>query len=161
MLFLFVFSGCTPVATYPPVETKAGLVFSGSVHEPVPTIMTEVVLYTHKHFGGLQTIVFNLPLGINSDTYSDVIGRISGSAPMSKVDEIAYHITELRVRGFSADADVMFPLASGGYGVATVLLKHSVSDGWVVVSDRVWLIPVDTPPVPNLSVDSAVGVNNK
>ena len=113
VLCLLVTVGCTPVATYPPVENKVALSFSNSANEPVPTIMADVISYAHNRFGGIDDIVFNLPEGIDKETYLIVAEKLGGATPMTSPNEIAYHIIELRVRGFHADADVVFPSTGG------------------------------------------------
>jgi len=147
-VFLCCVSGCSSVATFPPVETKTLLAMPSAANEPVPTIMSKVILYSHEHYGGMDSIVFNLPDGVDQKTYSLVENLVGESVPMSSPDELSYHIVELRVRGFSADADVVFPSASGTYGMATIHLKSSVLNPWEVVGDRIWLIPIESPPLP-------------
>jgi len=158
LLSILVFIGCTPIATYPPVENAVALSFANSANEPVPTIMAEILAYSHEHFGGMELIVFNLPGGVSGETYNLVADKLAGAIPMLSPNELAYHIIELRVRGFSADADVIFPSTSGGYEMATVYLKSSLISPWAVTRDRVWLIPTQVPPMPNYSVEEIAEV---
>ena len=155
---ILLFSGCSTVATYPPIETESALSFSNSANEPVPTIMAKILTYAHGRFGGMDVIVFNLPDGVDKETYNIVAKKLGGALPMTSPNEIAYHIIELRLRGFSADADVVFPSASGGYEMATIQLKSSLVDPWVITDDRVWLIPTSEPPTPNYSIEAIVEV---
>ncbi|MBC8309827.1 MAG: hypothetical protein H8E83_04850 [Planctomycetes bacterium] len=148
LLIVFIFCGCSSIATYPPIESKVLLAPPNPANEPVPTIIGKVITYSHEHYGGMDSIVFNLPEGVNKKTYDIVSDLIENATPMSTTNELSYHIVELRVRGLSADADVLFPSASGNYGMATVRLKSSILGDWEVVNDRVWLIPVKTPPLP-------------
>ncbi len=158
--FLFVFTcsvyGCSSVATFPPVETATFLSTPSAANEPVPTIMSKVILYSHEHYGGMDSIVFNLPGGVDQKTYSLVEDIVVGAVPMASQNEISYHIVELRVRGFTADADVVFPSASGSYGMATIHLKSSIVGPWEVVGDRVWLIPIESPPLPTFVEETEV-----
>lgn len=156
--FLIVFVvGCTPIATYPPVENDVALVFSNSSNEPVPTILARTLLYAHEHFGGMDTVVFNLPEGVGHETYNIVAEKLGGAIPMTSPNEIAYHLTELRVRGFTADADIIFPSTTGGYEMATVRVGSSLVSPWRVTRDRVWLIPSSEAPAPGYSVETIVG----
>ncbi len=148
LLTILVLVGCTPVATYPPVETDAALSFANSSNEPVPTILADVIQYAHEHYGGMEVVVFNLPEGVNNETYHLVSEKLNGAVPMTSSNQIAYHVIELRVRGFDADADIIFPSASGGYELATIHLDSSLFDSWAVTRDRVWLIPTNNPPPP-------------
>ncbi|HIB00498.1 MAG TPA: hypothetical protein EYO31_01035 [Phycisphaerales bacterium] len=154
---VLLFSSCTPVATYPPVENDTALTFSNSANEPVPTIMAVVISYAHEHFGGMDTVVFNLPEGVGHETYNIVAEKLGGAIPMTSPNEIAYHLTELRVRGFTADADIIFPSASGRYELATVRVGSSLVSPWRVTRDRVWLIPSSEAPAPGYSVETIVG----
>ncbi len=152
ILLILLVSGCTHVATYPPVENKAALNLSNtSAKEPVPTIMAETIVYAHERFGGMDTIVFNLPVGISEETYSTVANKIGGAIPMSQPDQVAYHIIELRVRGYSAEADVVFPSTTNKFEMATIKLKTSILDPWAVTDYRIWNIPVSKTMLPNMS----------
>lgn len=151
LLLIVLFSGCTPVATYPPVETDVALIFSNASNEPIPTIFAEILLYTNNHFGGMDEIVFNLPKGVPTETYTIVVSKIPGSVPMSSVEQLSYHIVELRKRPFRAEADIVFPSASGAYSRATVYLSASLVRPWSVIRDRVWHVPVNEVPKPNFN----------
>ena len=148
LLIVFVV-GCTPVATYPPVENSVALVFSNSSNEPVPTILAETLLYAHEHFGGMNTIVFNLPEGVNKETYTIVSEKIGGAIAMETSGQLAYHVTELRKRPFHAEADIVFPVSGGQYEQATIYLSSSLSKPWTVQRERIWMIPVTELPAPN------------
>jgi hypothetical protein len=139
---------CSPIATYPPIEVDPAVVFSNANHEPVPTLLVTIIEYARDHFGGLETVVYNLPDGIGGETYDVVTSRLSGAKPMQNDGELAYHITELRVRGFRAEASVTFP-RGGGYETATLYLSKSLSRPWVVMRERVWVIPSVEAPEPN------------
>jgi hypothetical protein len=163
LLPIVFLSGCTPVATYPPVETDVALVFSDSSNEPVPTIFAETIRYAHEHFGGMDTIVFNLPKTVDDKTYTIVSDKLGGAVPMHNSEQVSFHIVELRKRPFHAEADIVFPSTSGNYERATVYLSSSLVGPWSVTRDRVWLVPVDELPSPNYSGagynDELVGVD--
>jgi hypothetical protein len=99
----------------------------------------------------MDEIVFNLPEGVPAETYTIVAGKIPGSAPMSGVEQLSYHVVELRKRPFRAEADIIFPSASGAYSSATVYLSASLRTPWGVVRDRVWVVPVNEIPKPNFN----------
>ena len=149
-LLIFVFiASCTPVATYPPVENSVALVFSDSSNEPIPTILEKTLVYAREHFGGMDTVVFNLPSGVNEDTYIIVAEKIGDAVPMTDPSQLAYHVTELRKRPFHAEADIIFPASGGRYEQATIYLSSSLSKPWEVKRERIWLVPITTLPVPN------------
>jgi hypothetical protein len=148
LLFIFV-ACCTPIATYPPVENGVALIFSDSSNEPIPSIFEKTLMYAHERFGGMDTVVFNLPSGVNEDTYVIVTEKIGGAIPMTDPNQLAYHVTELRKRPFHAEADIIFPASGGRYEQATIYLSSSLSKPWEVKRERIWLVPITTLPVPN------------
>lgn len=149
LLITLLFSGCTPVATYPPVETDIALVFSDSENEPIPTIFAESLRYAHERFGGMDLVVFNLPETVGGKTYEVVSDKLGGALPMESKEQVSFHIIELRKRPFRAEADIIFPSTSGNYERATLYLTSSLIDPWKVTRDRVWLVPVSELPNPN------------
>lgn len=152
MRFLFILlvcASCTPIATYPPIENKAVENYSKNVNEPVITILATAFEYAFDHFGGMDPIVFNLPKGMSATAYARVSEKLNGALPMTEAGQPAYHVVELRVRGFHADVDMFFPSASGTYEMATIHLEASLIDKWHVTRDRVWLVPVTEIPSPN------------
>ena len=154
VLILLLLCSCTPVATYPPIENKTVANYSKNVNEPVITILAVAFDYAFNHFGGMDSIVFNLPKGMGKTTYDRVVQKLQNSSPMTNVDQLAYHVVELRVRGFTADLDIFFPTASGKYEMATIHLDSSLISGWGVNRDRVWLVPVNEIPKPNYPLAS-------
>ncbi|MFT4592330.1 MAG: hypothetical protein ACI9JK_000022 [Phycisphaerales bacterium] len=150
LLLCFFLGGCAYIATYPPVESDVILSNPNSANEPVPTILAEVLLYAHSQYGGMDIIVFNLPKGMTPETYSIVSNKLGGAVPLTIDNQVAYHITELRVRGLSAEADITFPSPSGGYEEASIRLTSAPFEHWAVSDSRVWLIPSKTPPSPNI-----------
>ncbi|MDP6541606.1 MAG: hypothetical protein QGF07_02365 [Phycisphaerales bacterium] len=148
-----ILSNCSPIATYPTIEVDAAVGFSNSSYEPVPTILVATIEYARDHFGGIETVVYNLPKGMVGETYDIVGSRVENSRPMQTVNEPAYHITELRVRGLSAEADIVFPSTTGGCESATVYLSKSFTAPWKVNRERIWLIPITEAPLPNFSAD--------
>jgi hypothetical protein len=150
-LYLFIVCvgmGCSPIATFPPIETEAATKFADATRKPVPRIMTTIILYAHEHYGWMDDVVFNLPEGVGYEAYTMVNDMLVGATPMTSADQPAYHIVELRVRGFNAEADVVFPTKSGDYQMATVRLHTSAFDPWKVTHDRVWAIPIHETPAP-------------
>ena len=138
--------GCTTVATYTPIEHDTALVFSNSSTEPIPTIFEVTLRHAHEHFGGMDTIVFNLPEGVSRETYMLVSEKLGGATPVSSSENVGYYITELRKRPFHAEADILFPSSTGRYEQATLYLSSSLIDPWIVSRERVWLVPVTTLP---------------
>ncbi len=148
-IVLFVVVGCTPIATYPPVENGVAITFSNSENEPVPTIIAESLLYANKCFGGVDGIVFYLPEGMSNETYVAVCAKLDGATPLHSPEQVAYYITSLRKRPFHAEVDMVFPSTTGQYEQATIYLSSSVIDPWKVTRNRVWLVPVKELPLPN------------
>ena len=149
LIILLICASCTPIATYPPIENKTVENYSKNVNEPVITILATAFQYAFEHFGGMDTIVFNLPKGMSATAYTRVAQKLDDALPMAEPGQPAYHVVELRVRGFHADIDMFFPSASGTYEMATIHLEASLIDKWRVTRDRVWLVPVQEIPAPN------------
>ena len=63
LIVISFLSCCSPIATYPPVEVSTAVSFSNSSYEPVPTILVTTIEYAHNHYGGMETVVYNLPEG--------------------------------------------------------------------------------------------------
>ena len=139
---------CSPLATYPPIEVDPAVAFSSANFEPVPTLLVTTIEYARDHFGGLDAVVYNLPVGMGGEIYDVVTSRISMAKPMQSDGELAYHITELRVRGFKAEASITFHRGDG-YETATLYLAKSLSRPWAVIRERVWVIPNIEVPEPN------------
>jgi hypothetical protein len=154
LLSCLLAAGCSPVATYPSVETNTAKAFANAAHEPTPTVIVKTLEFAHDRWGGTEEIVFNLPEGVSSGVYDIVAARMDGSRPMASEDEPAFHITELRIRGLTAQADIIFPSTANGLARATVYLETTLVDPWRVNRERVWLIPVESAPPPHwTSVD--------
>ncbi len=149
LIVISILCCCSPIATYPPIEVDSAVSFSNSSYEPVPTILVTTIEYAHNRYGGMETAVYNLPEGMVGETYDIVTARVADSAPLQIEGDQAYHITELRVRGLKAEADITFPRAGGGYETATLYLSKSLSNPWKVNRERIWLIPVAQAPAPN------------
>ena len=145
-----ILSSCSPIATYPPIEVESAVTFSNANYEPVPTILVTTIEYARDHFGALETVVYNLPVGMGSETYDTVTSRLESAEPMREVGQQAYHITELRVRGFRAEANITFPRGEE-YATATLYLSKKLSEPWTVTRQRVWLIPNVEAPAPNIT----------
>ena len=137
---------CSPIATFPPIETEAATKFGDAARKPVPRIMAAIINYAHEHYGWTDEIVFNLPEGVGQEAYALVNAMLINATPMTSNDQSAYHIIELRVRGFNAEADVVFPIRAGDYQMATLRLHKSTFDPWEVTYDRVWAVPIHESP---------------
>lgn len=162
-LYLFiacVAMGCSPIATFPPIETEAATKFADATRKPVPRIMSVIIEYTHENYGWMDNVVFNLPEGVGYEAYMLVNEKLDSAVPMTSKDQPAYHIVELRVRGFNAEADVVFPTRSGEYQMATLRL-HTDPFGTKVTSDRVWAIPIHESPAPTFPKEEVAKANPK
>ena len=155
-----IFTNCSPLATYPPVEINAIAALANSSYEPIPTVIVTTIEYASTHFGGIEETVYNLPEGVSSRTYEIVGSRIPDARPVKRKGEPAYYITELRVRGLRAQAEILFPRAGGGYETATLYLSKSFTGPWKVNRERIWLIPNETAPAPTYNPSKQVESTN-
>ncbi len=140
--------GCAPFATYPPDE--GSLTESRSDLEPVPTVMAKAINHAHQENGGSgDNFAYNLPPGTRPDVYALVEERLGGAGhPQASVDELAYHVSKVRIRGRWAMVDVFYPKADGSYQFATVTLLGDVWVGYHVENTRLWETG-DEPPSPS------------
>jgi hypothetical protein len=152
---------CSPIATFPPIETEAATKFGDATRKPVPRVMATVIKYAHEHYGWTDDVVFNLPKGVGQEAYALVNAMLSNATPMTSNDQSAYHIIELRVRGFNAEADVVYPARSGDYRMATLRLHTSAFDPWKVTYDRVWAVPIHESPSFTYPKDKVAEASNK
>lgn len=140
--------GCAPFATYPPDE--GSLADSRSDVEPVPTVMAKAIRYAHDANGGSgDNFAYNLPPGTRPKVYALVEERLGGAGhPQASHDEMAYHVSKVRIRGRWAMVDVFYPKADGSYQFATVTMLGDVWAGYSVRETRLWRTG-DEPPSPS------------
>lgn len=161
LLIACVSMSCSPIATFPPIETEAATKWGDAARKPVPRIMALVINYAHEHYGWTDEIVYNLPEGVGADAYSLVGEMLANATPMTSDGQPAYHITELRVRGLDAEADVVMPTKSGEYQMVTLRLETSPFNPWSVTYDRLWAMPIHDSPSPTFSAEEFVNASNK
>jgi len=154
-LGLATLSGCTPWATYPHVK---GMTEIGSpATEPVPTLMARAITYVRETRCGGAPHAINLPPGVPAKVYTDVIKKAGFGEPMSSPDQLAYSVTEVRLRGLNAEVDVVYPDPTRNeYRLMTIKYRNSVMPGWNVVDTRIWNIHVETPAPHFVPVNQAI-----
>lgn len=138
--------GCTPWATYPPVEGAVEL--TGPKVEPIPTLMAESIAYAHERYARAQgELVINLPPGASKSVYDDVLEDLPGGArPMSAGDTAAYSVEQVRLRGRNAEVDLVVPRSDGFNEFLTLYLDQGFPPAkWVVKRTRLWRIRVAAP----------------
>jgi hypothetical protein len=134
--------GCTPWATYPRVK---GMTELGSpATEPVPTLMARAVGYIKENKCEGAQYAVNLPPGVPAKVYDKVFADIGYSRPMTSEGDLAYHVTEVRLRGLNAEVDVIYPF-DGEHELTTIKFRNSVMPGWNVVDARTWNIYFTVP----------------
>jgi hypothetical protein len=140
----FICAGCTPWATYPPVEGSVDM--SSSSLSPIPELMAEAIWYAHARDGRGDEIVFNLPEGTPQDVYGRIQKRLEGGRPMREIDEPAYHVVEVRVRTVDSEVDVIHPDNDGNPQQITIAFRQNLLTGFRVERVRVWRYHVEAPP---------------
>jgi hypothetical protein len=137
-------AGCTPWATYPHVK---GMTELGSpATEPVPTLMARAIMYVKDTRCDGAEHAINLPPGVPAKVYTEVAEKAGFGAPMQSDSDLAYSVTEVRLRGLNAEVDIVYPAAdTGEYQLMTLKYRNSVMPGWNVVDTRVWNIYVESP----------------
>ncbi len=142
---VLVTAGCTPWATYPPVEGSVDL--SDPDLSPIPELMADAIRYTHTRDGREGEIVFNLPPGTPRSVYQAVIKRLGEGRAMTDPAEVAYHVTEIRVRTLESEVDVIHARPDDGTPEQmTIAFRQNLLTGFRVERVRAWRYPVDVPP---------------
>jgi hypothetical protein len=153
---LTVAAGCTPWATYPPIEGAAGI--NNPELNPIPEVMAVSIREMHERDGASGPIVFNLPAGMPERLYHRVAKLIgAGARPMMNVGEQAYHVCEVRVRGTEAEVDIVHPGPGGSPRLATVACRPTMAHGFEPRSVRPYRFVVDEPLLPNYPGAAAQG----
>lgn len=144
--------GCTPLTTYPTIEES---IVNQPTYEPIPTLISEAVRHAHAEWGpaGSYPIV-NLPAGAPTSLYEKVMNDLANQARiMTRADEPAIHVTEVRVRGLKGEVDLLTPLSDGRHELVTVSLERKAYTTWSVDRTRVWRVRVDDIPAPSYRPD--------
>jgi hypothetical protein len=162
LVLAWLLCGCTPWATYPPIEGAVDI--SNPALAPIPELMADAVRYVHTLDGGEGEIVLNLPEGTSAKVYDAVIERLGNARPMRPGDTQAYHVEAVRVRGLDAEVDVIHPAAGGVPELMTVYFNQSLMEGWRVKWHRRWRLRIEAPeahyvppPLPEEEGEAATG----
>jgi hypothetical protein len=143
-----LFAGCSPWATYPPVEVGPATMVTRPTFEPVPTVMSLAIKYARKEYAPGQDLALNLPAGADWQTYEKVFERLDGGGrPMLQAGEAAIHIVEVRARAFEAEVDLIYPRTGGPNQPATLFMHRGFND-WEVTKTRLWQIRDVLAPAP-------------
>ena len=148
-LVIVVATGCSPWATYPPVEIKPAKQLTRESWEPVPTVMAVAVQYARDTYTKDQDLAINLPEGTPALVYDKVIAKVGEGRPLRNAGEPAIHIKEVRTRGFDAQVDLVYARPDGMHQLVTLTLNRTVFQSWRVVNARPWQLRDFTPPAPN------------
>ena len=142
-VLVLTLGGCSPWATYPPVEHTQGL--ARPVYEPIPTLMAKSITFAHDRYHAVDDIVINLPEGVSAKTYDLVLRKIGRGRSMAETDAEAYTVREIRTRGQEAQVDLVCPRSDGLHELVTLYFKNNLMDGWRIESTRLWRIRVERP----------------
>jgi len=145
LVMLAALPACTPWATYPKAE-GGSVNLGGPGMEPIPTLETEAIRYAHGRWGGATEPVINLPPGTPSTVYDLVIKRLGKGRPMREAGEPAFEVREIRVRGFDAEVDLVYPGAEGFHQLATVNFKRDALGHFTATDARIWRVHAEPGP---------------
>ena len=136
-------TGCAAWSTYPAIP---GAMQVGHPEvEPLPTIMAEAIRYCNGRFLKAEEPAFNLPEGVTVHTYEAVRRRLDAGRPMTEAGELAVHVRQVRVRGTSAQVDVVYPRGDGMHQFMTLHMKQRWVNRFEVEQTRLWRIHVQVP----------------
>ena len=149
LLALIAVAGCSSYATYPSIETDTALALTNATYQPAPEIMATTLAWIDEQYGSGDTVVFNLPAGMVPVVYDRVVAHLGDATPMTAAGQAATPLLELRIRGLSAQADVIYPTSSGTWHRSTIYLSTTLLKPWAVERERTWNVPVTDWPAPN------------
>jgi hypothetical protein len=136
-------AGCTPWATYPPVEGTVEL--NQPTLQPIPTLMADAIRFAHDHYAPDHELVINLPPDTPAKVYSEVIAALGEGRPMTAEDETAFHVQTVRVRALTAEVDVIYPRMGHVHELATIRFRKKVLGRYEVENTRLWRFEVEVP----------------
>jgi hypothetical protein len=163
VLAMTALAGCTPWATYPPIEGAASI--NDPQFAPIPELMAEAIAYGSEHYGldpvEGEPIVYNLPPNTAPRVYERVTDRLGDARPMVEGDDHAYHVTSVRVRTTNAQVDLICPRSDGHHELVEISFKQTFTKGYEVRDARLWRVHVEVPepnfvPYPQPEEDTAV-----
>jgi hypothetical protein len=70
-----LFAGCSPWATYPPVEVKPAQAMTRETFEPLPTVMGLAIDYARTEYLAGKDYPINLPVGSGWQSYEKVFEK--------------------------------------------------------------------------------------
>ena len=146
LIAVALMSGCTPWATYPPIEGAMGL--SSPDLTPLPDLMSDAIWFTYQSYGDTGPIAVNLPPDTPPKVYDMVVDRLGGpdtAFPMSSDDLRAYTIVSVSVRTVDAKVVLIHPLQSGEYAESEVEFKQNLISGWYATRQHRWGYDVERP----------------
>lgn len=147
---LLLQGACAALATYPPVA--GGTPLTPGL-PPVPEVMAKALIYAHARTGEGEPLLFNLPEGISPGVWASVAQTINTAnrplglaeaRPMLADDRRVWSVSQVRVRAFKAEVDVVY-LDREVYQMATVHLASQPMRGYQAEYLQRWLIPIDAP----------------
>jgi hypothetical protein len=147
---LLLQSACAALSTYPPVA--GGNPLTPGL-PPVPEVMAKALIYAHARTGEGEPLLFNLPEGISPGVWASVAQTINTAnrplglaeaRPMLAGDRRVWSVSQVRVRAFKAEVDVVY-LDREVYQMATVHLASQPMRGYQAEYLQRWMIPIDAP----------------
>jgi len=140
---LLVGVGCTPLATYPPVEGTRTV--EPWMH-PVPEVMGVSLRHTRAIMNPAHPPIINLPEGVTASTWETVMSYLGPDARVMTADDpTAFAVTQIRVSGSRAECDVVYPTTDGLAQLVTIGLRTDPFQSWRVDFVRKWRIPAEMP----------------
>lgn len=145
IVFAVAIGGCTPLATWPPVEGRQPLV---PWADPCPQLMATAVQFTRQNTQREAPEIFNLPPGTEWKVWSEVQRRLGdGWRMMEPTDDWAFTVLQVRLDGGQAEVDVAHQTPERIWQMATVHFRGSFGGHYRPIYFQRWMIPVDAPTV--------------
>lgn len=142
LALILLIAGCSPYINIP---AQPGDAATHSPNDNTAVAVMEAalahVLHQRSEPGGY---VIALPARASRATYADVLHQLpegGGRHDKGAVGVPVYSIAAVYVRGPDAQVDIIRPTPAGNPQLISVFLELGV-DGWHVVRDRPWSVPV-------------------
>ena len=147
LIVISIWGGCSIYSTFPQEETNSWIKMLPS-DPPVPQIIAATLVQAAADTG-MSKIAFSLTEKMGSETYLKVKSRLAQKKsfirPIETSDTTGVFLTQVRVRGFRAEVDVILPNRENAPYFKTYFLERQPIGRFKVVNHRDWELPVEWP----------------
>ena len=135
--------GCAPYVNIP--AQRGDLATHTPNNGTVRHVMAAALAHVLAQRRTPEAYAVALPQRASSHTYHRVLEQLPGEPAAHRVgptEQPVFSVVGVYVRGAEAQVDVVAPTAEGASQLTSVYLEAAM-DGWWVVRDREWSIPIE------------------